>query len=159
MFTTRDLAQACRIFLELAYPAGSASIPVAVRSCLEIAPDAAVTDYLPPAPLSLPVCKELIPEKVGTVGFAFRLGRDGYRHLKLRVQQKDHRGQMLWVFSVDTHDKNLLAHESESAAEVERMQAVKKRNAEIKVAIEKAFDRANLLSPTELLRIDLTDES
>ncbi len=159
LFTTRDLAQVCRIFLELAYPSGSASIPVAVRPYLEIAPDAAVTDYLPPSPLALPVCHELLPEKDGAGGFAFRLGRDGFRYLKLCLRQMEHHGKETWVFFVDTHDKRLLTLPSQSPENLERLRTLKQKNEVMKVQIEKAFDLARILTPTELLRIDLTDES
>ena len=159
LFTARDLGRACRIFLELAYPAGSALIPADVRPYAEIGADGAVTDYLAPAPLSLRVCQKLIPEKDGATGFAFRLGRHGYRHLKLRVQQMEHRCHEVWVFSVETHDRFLIANDKQSASEMELLKDLKKTNEQLKAAIEKAFAKADLLTPTELLRIDLTAES
>ncbi len=158
LFTARELSQACQLFLRLAYPAGPATIPVDVRPYAEIAEHADVADYLPPEPFAVRVCQMLDSEKSGGTGFTFRLGRQGYRHLKMRVQQMEHRDEMLWVFSVDTHDKCLLAMPNQSAAELELMNVLKKTNAEMKSTIEKAFDQAHLLTPTELLRIDLTDE-
>ncbi len=159
LLSAQDLSQACRIFLELAYPAGSASIPVDVRPYLEIAPDGPVADYLPPAPFAEKICQKLNAERDGAMGMTFRLGRAGFRFLKLRLQQIEHHGDERWVFSVDTHDKRLLALPKQSPADIEMLRVVKLENEALKIKIERAFDQANILTPTELLRIDLTVET
>ena len=46
--TTELLSQACRIFFNLAYPAGKQTIPEKKRAYLDITPDMPLTAFLPP---------------------------------------------------------------------------------------------------------------
>ena len=102
--TTSLLSRACRIFMDLAYPAGPASIPVKKRFYWELPGDKPITAYLPPAAEALGIC-QILPNKDGQpAGYEFRLGSSGFPHLKLRLQPVQHRGDHVWVAMVDTHD-------------------------------------------------------
>src|SRR5438552_9438547 len=100
--TTPVLAQACRIFMGLAYPEGPSSIPDKKRPYYEIPLDQPVTAFVPPATCAGGVCQESRSEKGTLCGYAFRLGSSGFPHLKLRLQLVNLSNRPTWVFMVDS---------------------------------------------------------
>ena len=101
---TALLGQACSIFMELAYPAGPATIPLKKRAYYSMDAARPLADYLPPSPIAGGIAQELSTRKDGPKGYEFRLGSCHFPHLKLRVQLMEHGGSSVWVFTVDTHD-------------------------------------------------------
>ena len=92
--TAELLGQACRTFLDLAYPAGT--VPAAKRPYYDLQPGQPLGPLLVP-----PVCQTLPAPDGGLRGYALRLGCATYPHLKLRVV---HCEEFPCVFDVDTHD-------------------------------------------------------
>lgn len=154
--STRDLAGACRIFMDLAYPDGAHTIPDFKRPYYEMTAERSLVEYLPPAPQSVGVTKTLSRNAGGSFGYEFRLGCAGFPHLKLRVQSMDLREREVWVFSVDTHDGFCQATQNLSAEDAQKWKTLVEQNRTLKHAIEKALASAGHLTPIALLRIDLT---
>lgn len=135
------LRRACRVFLDLAYPEGPATIPRARAAFLEL-DDAQSLD----AVLLPPLCQELVNnERVR--GYAIRLGGAHYPHLKLQVVNCDHSD--IWVFAVDTHDGVRLDRSHPDAGPCAQIQAVNRR---LKEDIERAWEAEGLLTFNALLR-------
>ena len=87
--STRELAVACRIFMDLAYPEGVRTIPEFKLPFFEMTAEHSLIEFLPPAPRSVGVSKTLSRNAGGMFGYEFRLGSATYPHLKLRVQSMD----------------------------------------------------------------------
>ena len=150
--STPVFARACRIFLELAYPAGAASIPPHKRAYGEIPDDASIADYLAPAARAQGVCQRLSDDCC-----TFRLGSARYANLKMKVQCVADGGMSHCVFAVDTHDAFSKEHAQpppghpDAAAWLE-LQNV---NRALKEKIEAAWDEAGVLTHMGLLRAEL----
>jgi hypothetical protein len=155
----QDLAQACRIFMELAYPEGADTIPANKRPYADLPIDASAADYLPPAPCAVAVCQDLSKLKGGLRGYEFRLGSSAHPHLKLRVQPMDFHDRDVWVFSVDTHDRFLLATPHLDPDEAQKFHDLMESNRQLKHQIEDALALAGFLTPKGMLQIDLTSAS
>lgn len=151
-----DLARACRIFIDVAY-ADAATIPANKRPYASMPEDAALESYLPPSACAAGVCQDLSKRGSGLSAYEFRLGSTAYPHLKLRVQQVDLHGQLVWVFSVDTHDSFHQATQFLNADEAEAWRNLVDSNRQLKHRIEEALADAGLLTPVRLLRIDLSE--
>lgn len=151
------LRQACRLFLELAYPDGPQSIPERRRAYLDLPADERIGDFVPPAPAAAGIAKEIYRDSGDPCGFEFRLGSNHFPHLKLRLQEVEHNGQACWVFMVDTHD----AFSKESRfpppdhPDAERWLALQGLNRELKERIEAVFEQHGLTTVNALLRGDL----
>jgi hypothetical protein len=157
--STHDLAGACRIFMDLAYPDGPHTIPAFKLPYFEMTAERSLVEFLPPAPLSVNVTKTLSRNAGGSFGYEFRLGSAGYPHLKLRVQSMDLHDREVWVFSVDTHDGFCQVTQNLSPEEAQKWKALVEQNRALKHAIEKALANAGYMTPIALLRIDLTSVS
>lgn len=155
-FSTQDLAQACRIFLRLAYPHGPATIPAQKLLYDEIPVDGPVEAYLPPAKNAIGICKDLSKTKAGIPGFEFRLGSASFPHLKLRIQSMDFHQRDVWVYSVDTHDHFMPQGEQLRPDEAENWRKLIEQNRTLKQQIEEALAAAGFLTPKNLLKLDLT---
>jgi hypothetical protein len=155
----RDLARACRIFMDLAYPDGARSIPEFKLSYYEMTAERSLVEYLPPAPLSVGVTKTLSRNAGGMFGYEFRLGSASYPHLKLRVQSMDLHDREVWVYSVDTHDGFCRVTQNLSPEDAQQWKTLVEHNRGLKRAIEQALAKTGFLTPTALLRFDLTPAS
>lgn len=153
--TTQELAQACRIFLDLAYPDGPDTIPANKLPYYTIASDRPISDFLLPAPVAVGVCQDLSQKKGGLVGYEFRLGCASYPHLKLRIQVMNFHQREVRVYSVDTHDGFVEVH-YHSPDEAEIWRTMVDHNRVLKNRIEEALRLAGMLTPKYLLRLDLT---
>ena len=138
--TTDLLARACRIFLELAYPAGAATIPPPAAAYFDLRPDQPLGPLLAP-----PVCQPL-PARGA---LALRLGSADHPHLKLLVVPDENAG---CIFAVDTHDDVSLAPGDPAAP---RWPAFRLVNRRLKERIERAWEDAGLLTFNALLRREL----
>lgn len=154
--TPTDLVTACRVFVALAYPGGAATIPTDKQNYLEISPDGTIDDFLPPSPAASPICVPLSKRPGGLVGYEFRLGSASYPHLKLRIQQIELHGQLVFVYSVDTHDGFDKATQFMNPEEIAKWRTLVDGNRRLKKEIEDALARAGFITPIRLLRIDLT---
>ena len=154
-FNLHDLSNACRLFMEQAYPSGLSTIPDDKRPYVNIPLDGLLADYLPPAPLAVCICKDLSTLKTGVPGYEFRLGSAEHPHLKLRIQQMDLHGRQVWVYSVDTHDRFLQATQHLNSEEAEAWKKLVESNRQLKHQIEETLAAAGFLTPVSLLRIDL----
>jgi hypothetical protein len=152
-FTIHDLAQACRIYFDHAYPGAAAEIPANKSPYHCIPNDASLDAYLPPAKIAVPVCQKL---KCGATGYQFRLGSAAFPHMKLAVQAVDLHGREVWVYSVDTHDQAHLGAKPIDEEEAAQWRALVEQNRRLKQQIEEALALAGFLTPKGLLRIDLT---
>ncbi|MCS7045690.1 MAG: hypothetical protein NZO58_04980 [Gemmataceae bacterium] len=152
----RQLARACQIFLDLAYPGGPETIPPRKRPYYNIDVNGRIDDYLTPAPLAKGIC-----EKIGTAGYSFRLGSSWYPHLKLRVQHVKRNGIDACVFSVDTHDAFWPENAPPPAdhPDAAHWRALQMANSELKRKIETAWEQAGLLTHAGLLRQELAGTS
>jgi len=155
--TSEQLGCACRLFMDLAYPDGPAVIPPKKRPYHQIPPDAPLADYLPPGPLAASVCADLSARKQGQRGYEFRLGSTHFPHLKLRVQEVTHRGQSLWVYSVDTHDAFPRCNDSppDGHPDAAAWRILQEKNATLKARIEEALEAAGYITFKSLLRMGL----
>lgn len=155
----RDLACACRIFMDLAYPDGAGTIPEPKLPFYDLGPERSLIELLPPAPVSVGVSKTLSRNAGGSFGYEFRLGSASYPHLKLRVQTMDLHDREVWVYSVDTHDGFHRATAALNPEEAEQWRTLVERNRAAKRAIEQALAHAGFLTPTAVLTVDLTAAS
>ena len=157
--TTKALGDACRVFMSLAYPAGTTTIPAGKVCYFEMPGDCAIEEFLPPAPNARSICQDLTKRSGGLVGYEFRLGSEHYPHLKLRVQHMDCHAQKLWVYSVDTHDGFHHATQFLNDEEAAAWRTLVDRNRVLKHQIEDALGKAGFITPVRLLRIDLTSSA
>lgn len=155
--TCSGLAQACRIFLNLAYQDGPEKVPVRPRAYWDLDESRPVEDYLPPSPQAEGVCEEIRGPKGVLLGYAFRLGSDHFRHLKLRVQRMETAPAPCWLFMVDTHDA--FSRESHfppaDHPEAGAWRALQEANRLLKERIESALEEAGFTTPNSLLRNSL----
>ena len=149
--TTQNLAKACRIFMELAYPDGADTIPQNKRAYYEICTDSPLHELVPPAKAALTVCQAL----PAAHGYAFRLGSTAYPHLKLCIQSVAFHERTVWVYSVDTHDGGPQLAKLISADDAKLWRAIIDQNRELKQEIESALGVAGFLTPNNLLQLDL----
>lgn len=138
------LGQACRTFLQRAYPAGEHTIPPAKRALLAPDPTGPLEPLLAP-----PLCQPVMAPGGGLRGYAFRLGSAVYPHLKLQVVACD---DIPCVFSVDTHDALLVAPDDPDAA---RWNSLRAANRRLKEEIESAWEAEGLWTFNGLLRREL----
>ena len=149
VLTTERLRHACRIFLDLAYPHGPASMPEKVRLFSDIPANANIDRYLLPSPIG--VCQAIVEDR----GYRFRLGCAGFRHLKLVVQRVPLHGESEWLYSVDTHD----SWHQPDMPDADLWVAMQHANRELKSRIEKAWAAEELLTQNGLLRLELADSA
>jgi hypothetical protein len=154
--TTQALARACRVFMTLAYPGGAATIPEKRRWYFEIDEECPLESLLPPSACAAGICQDLSKRSGGLVGYEFRLGSAAYPHLKLRIQLVEFHEQMVWVYSVDTHDGFHKATQFLNDEEAAAWRALVEHNRQLKHRIEEALANAGFVTPVRLLRIDLT---
>jgi hypothetical protein len=155
--TTNELAGACRIFMDLAYPDGLRTIPVFKMPFYEMTSENSLIEFLPPAPKSVGVSKTM--SRGGAFGYEFRLGSASYPHLKLRVQSMDLHAREVWVYSVDTHDGIAKLAGTLSEEDAARWKTLVDQNRTLKRSIESALGKAGYLTPVALLSFDLTPAS
>ncbi len=154
--TIRDLALACRLFMELAYPDGLETLPENKRLYHDIPVDGSIADYLPPAALAVGIGQDLSKLKGAVTGYEFRLGSAEHAHLKLRIQLMEFHGRSVWVYSVDTHDRFHQATQHLNAEEADAWRKLTESNCTMKHGIEEALAAAGFMTPIKLLRFDLT---
>jgi hypothetical protein len=142
------LRQACRLFLDIAYPNGPETIPAARLPFYRIPVGADVHDYLPPAALAHGCVKALTDMHEG---YSIRLGCAAFPFLRLTLQNISHRGEWTWLCGVDTHDSWHHPEHPDAAAWL----ALQIANRELKARIESAWDAAGLLTHNGLLRQEL----
>jgi hypothetical protein len=155
--STALLGQACRTFMELAYPSGPETIPPKKRVYFDLDADRPVTDYLPPAPQAGGIVQDLSTCKGGRIGYEFRLGSAHFPHLKLRVLRMERRGGHVWVYAVDTHDafSRTCAQPPPDHPDAVAWLAIQDANRQLKDRIEDAFEQAGFVTFKSLLRDDL----
>lgn len=145
--TTAQLDQACRIFLDLAYPDGRHTIPPPTGVFLSVPLD---------GPLDMvmhsPLCQPLPARGGGIRGYALRLGSAAHPHLKLQIVAHDDGN---CVFSVDTHDA---IHLDPRHPDRERWSQLQQSNRQLKERIERAWEDVGLLTFNALLRRELARE-
>jgi hypothetical protein len=144
------LGRACRIFLELAYPGGEATIPPKKRPFWDISPAAPLERYLPPQ-VGPELCQKIGAGSSVKPGLAYRLGCAHFPHLKLQVV----RSSQGWVFGVDTHDNIFPGGLPDSDPEAQAWRQLMSANRQLKERIEQAWESAGLTTFHSLLRADL----
>jgi hypothetical protein len=159
--TSAQLGGACRLFMDLAYPGGLASIPPKKQPYYQMPADAKLEDYLPPAALAQGVCQDMAAKKEGKVGYEFRLGSVHFPHMKLRVQELQHRGNTLWVYGVDTHDAFSRGNYAppDNHPDAAAWRGLQEKNAALKARIEKALEGAGYMTFKRLLGMDLPPDT
>jgi hypothetical protein len=141
--TTDLLSQACRTFLDLAYPGGETTIPPKRRPFYTIAPEQPLACYLE----MREICERLLTPEGCLRGYAFCLGSARFPHFKLQVI--DQGPAAGWVFTVDTHDALRCSLAPNEAKVWGQLQAENRR---LKEQIETAWERQGLLTFNALLR-------
>ena len=151
------LSQACRLFMDLAYPGGPATIPVKKRFYYALDPARPLSECLPPAPAAVGIVQELAARKDGPRGYELRLGSACFPHLKLRVLLMEHRGEAVWIFTVDTHDafSRTSVQPPPDHPECPQWLALQETNRQLKDRIEDEFEQAGLVTFKSMLRSDL----
>jgi len=155
--TTAALGHACQLFMDQAYPQGPDAIPAKKRAYYRIDPSSPLSDYLPPAPTSVGVCLPLSTRKDGPRGFEFRLGSAHFPHIKLRLQLVQHHEELLWVYTVDTHDafSAHCAHPPLDHPDAAGWLALQDANRHLKEQVEHALEQAGFLTFKTLLKREL----
>ncbi len=138
--TTELLSQACRIFLNLAYPAGEQSIPEKKRAYLNISPDVALTSFLPPAPAAHGLCQTIKADDGSARGYAFRLGSAHFPNLTLQETPRT-------------------CAPTEGSPDHVAWTTLQKTNRQLKEQIERAWENEGLWTFNRLLRIGLDTPS
>jgi hypothetical protein len=141
--TTELFKQACRTFLDLAYPGGEITIPPKRRLFCAIPADQALAPYLE----MRETCEKLLTPEGNLRGYAFRLGSARFPHLKMQVI--DQGPDTGCVFAVDTHDVLRCALSGDEGQEWAELQAENRR---LKERIETAWEKQGLLTFNALLR-------
>jgi hypothetical protein len=133
---TRTLLQeAVRLYLEEAY--GDAPLPPAVHARLQW-PEGETLEALAASEVF-----ELTPDDAAPAAcdrIRLRLGNSTYPHMKLGADRIPDTQE--WVLAVDSHDRQLLSVVSES--ERAALEALLRRNNEIKTRIERRWSEAGL---------------
>lgn len=142
--TTAQLDQACRIFLDLAYPDGRHTIPPPKCALFSLPLDEPLETVL-----RSPLCHPLLARGGGIRGYALRLGSAAHPHLKLQIVAHDDGS---CVFSVDTHDA---IHLDPRDPDRGRWSELQQSNRQLKEQIERAWEEAGLLTFNGLLRREL----
>jgi hypothetical protein len=173
LLTTGQVREACRLFLELAYPGGMATVPPAKRFLLDLPDEAPALEYLADLEAAKNCCQVSATRPDGKPAFSIRLGCVHFPHLKLKVQScrsatdanalagrpalPDCQKGLDHVFSVDTHDAFAPGQffPPPGHAEAEAWREVQRKNALLKQAIEAAWESAGILTFNALLRRDL----
>jgi len=155
--TTQLLSRVCRIFLELAYPEGPATIPVKKRLYFEIPGDQSIEAFLPPSACAVGVCQTRKGDTGELCGYDFRLGSIDFQHLKLRLQLVNVNNVATLVAMVDTHDA---FSKDASCPPAEHPDAkvwleMQKANRALKEKIEAAFEQNNVATFNSILRDEL----
>jgi hypothetical protein len=155
--TTAPLARACRVFMELAYPGGPATIPLKKRAYYAIDPTRPLGDFLPPAPEAAGIAQDLSTRKDGPHGYEFRLGSVHFPHMKLRVQLMEQHGESIWVWTVDTHDafSRHCVQPPSDHPDAAAWLALQDTNRQLKDRIEDELEQAGFPTFKSLLRGDL----
>ncbi len=158
--TTELMTKACRIFFSLAYPNGSAQIPEDKLILLELPPGQLLTEYHATSPLPRSLFRVLHDNNGNEAGAELRLGRPGFPHLKMKVQKVQHSPEVMWVFSVDTHDKFSDEHYLPPAdhPDADAWHELQQTNAALKNQIEHAWEAAGLLTFNAVLKLDLYED-
>jgi len=153
---TDEVNTVCRVFLELAYPAGEASIPKNRQIYSHLPPGKDFHEYQAETQLSPSCC--LVLQKDGIIqGYSLRLGCSHFPHLKLKIQRVTAKNQPIWIYSVDTHD----AFSADSLRpppghpDFEAWTQMQVQNAELKDKIEQAWLDLGFLTFNGLLRQEL----
>jgi hypothetical protein len=141
--TTGLLRQACRTFLELAYPEGESTIPPKRRPFFSISADQPLAGLLD----NKETCELLRTPEGRLRGYAFRLGSAHFPYLKMLVIDQD--PQVGCVFAVDTHDTLRCSLTPEEAMAWDKLQVENRR---LKERIESAWEKQGLLTFHTLLR-------
>jgi hypothetical protein len=146
------LAQACRVFMRLAYPGGPETVPSRKRVYYDLPTDRSAADFLPPA-AAPEICQAISTPGNGVVGYALRLGSAGFPHLKLKMQRMGD----IWVFMVDTHDSFSRDSMQPPAThpDAPAWLALQAANRDLKEKIEQALEREGMATFNSLLREDL----
>lgn len=154
--STSDLALACRIFLQHAYPSGPDSIPVKKRHYVDMNPHRPLSDFLPPSP-GAEICQMTVSPQGEIRGFTLRLGCAHFPHLKLKLQIVDHNGSLQPLFAVDTHDafSTTSTYPPEDHPDAAAWLDLQRSNRELKQTIESEWIAAGLTTFNSLLRSDL----
>ena len=142
---TKQFADACGIFLRLAYPDGH--VPANRLPFLGIPPDGLE------AMLTPPICEQLIHSdgRANELrGYAFRLGSSDFPHVKLQIHWQERPGT--WIFAVDTHDA---IHVPQDNPDYPRFQEIRLKNRLLKERIEQAWEAQGLLTFNASLRQEL----
>ena len=157
--TTSLLAQACRLFMGLAYPEGPGAIPPKKLLYYDLTVEQPLAAFLPPAACALGVCQESCDERGVPNGYAFRLGSSGFAHLKLRLQRVKLNDDSAWVFMVDTHDSYSKGSPMPPPGHPDAKPWLMLQNANriLKEKIEKAFEQNGLATVNSILRHELKD--
>ena len=133
--TRAMLQEAVRLYLEEAY--GDAPLPPAVQARLQWPPGETLQDLAAsevfertPDDVPAPECDRI----------RLRLGNRSYPHMKLGADRIPDTQE--WVLAVDSHDRQLLTVVSE--AERAALEALLRRNNEVKTRIERRWTEAGL---------------
>ncbi len=155
--TTAQLGQACRLFMELAYPGGPATIPPKKRAYYAIDLQRPLRDFLPPAPEAAGIAQDLSTRRDGPRGYEFRLGSAHFPHMKLRVLLMEQHGEPVWVFTVDTHDafSRHSVQPPPDHPDAAAWLALQETNRQLKDRIEDELEQAGFPTFKSLLRSDL----
>ncbi|MGF1581304.1 MAG: hypothetical protein ACFCD0_18225 [Gemmataceae bacterium] len=158
--TTDILAEACRIFLSLAYPDGLERIPEDKLVYLDLPPNQLLSEYHANFPLPASTFRLLHDNNGDEAGVELRLGRKGFPHLKMNVRRVDNFPDGMWVFSVNTHDKFSDEHylPPPDHPEADAWREMQETNARYKAAIETAWEAAGFLTFKAVLRLGLDEE-
>jgi hypothetical protein len=158
--TTDLVCQACRIFLETAYPGGESAVPPRKRLLLEMPAEQVMLTYVEQTPV-LKDCCQVTRSKTGEPrALLIRLGCCHYPHLKMKAQLVNHDGGTEWLFSVDTHDGFSAQHflPPPDHPEADAWTKMQQANAALKQRIEAAWEKAGLTTFNALLRRDLQSD-
>ncbi len=152
--TSQELARACRIFMDLAYPDGPESIPANKRPYYHIDPNQPLEHFVPPAAMAIAVCEDLAHHSDRLHGYAFRLGSAAYPHLKLRIQFMDFHQRAVRVYAVDTHD-GVVQTQQHTDEEAAIWRAKIQGNRILKHEVEESLGSTGYLTQKHLLQLDL----
>ncbi len=156
--TTETVATACRLFLEMAYPAGVASVPEKRRLYAHLPPGHDFAAYQGQNLFPAATFQTLSNGDGAVCGYALRLGSAGFPHLKLKIQWLEDGAQKGWIFAVDTHDA--FSRESrrppDGHPDAEAWSRLQRANAELKEKIERAWEHAGLVTFNAVLRQGLS---
>lgn len=152
---TAQVARACRIFLDFAYPAGLESIPARVRLYFDLPLDRSATELFAGPPTEV---LDLLHDAEGQFKtISLRLGCCTFPHLKLQIHLMNRVPEELWIFAVDTHDHFSRQHYRAPAdhPEAKQWHVLQESNQALKEKIESAWREAQLPTFLTVLAEDL----